>query len=205
MLGPRSTSRCSQGATGSLAGIRLESGYVRAFIGLGGNLGDPVAAFGSAAAELRATGLVARVSSLYEAAPRDAVDQPRFMNAALELATDLEPPILLAELKRLELALGREPDARRWGPRVIDLDILAIDGRCVTDPEHDLIVPHPRLQERRFALEPLAELDPSLRPWRGQGCADLRIDLTVADLLATVAGQDVKRVGGPEWADPRRA
>jgi 2-amino-4-hydroxy-6-hydroxymethyldihydropteridine diphosphokinase len=176
---------------------------VRAFIGLGGNLGDPAAAFGSAAAELRAIGQVVRTSSLYEAAPRDALDQPRFLNAALELETDLEPADLLTELKRLELSLGRDPAGRRWGPRVIDLDILLIDGRCVTDPDHDLIVPHPRLQERRFALEPLAELDPALRPWRGQGCADLRIDLTVADLLATVAGQDVKRIGGAEWGDPQ--
>lgn len=175
---------------------------MRAFIGLGGNLGDPAVAFASAASELRGMGQVVRVSSLYSASPRDAFDQPRFLNAALELETDLEPSPLLVELKRLELALGRDPNGRRWAPRVIDLDILALDGRCVTDPEHDLIIPHPRLQERRFALEPLAELDPGLRPWRGQGCADLRIDVTVADLLATVANQDVQRVSGPEWADP---
>ena len=176
---------------------------MRVFIGLGGNMGNPALAFGSAASELRGTGQVVRVSSLYSAAPRDAFDQPRFLNAALELETDMEPAPLLVELKRVELALGRDPNARRWGPRVIDLDILAFDGRCVTDPQHDLIVPHPRLQERRFALEPLAELDPQLRPWRGQGCSDLRIDVTVADLLATVANQDCQRIGGPEWADPR--
>jgi 2-amino-4-hydroxy-6-hydroxymethyldihydropteridine diphosphokinase len=176
-------------------------GNVRAFIGLGGNLGDPAAAFHAAAAELRGMGQVVRTSSLYESAPRDAFNQPRFLNAALELETDLEPAALLLALKRLELALGREPSSRRWGPRVIDLDILSFDGRCVTDPELDLIVPHPRIQERRFALEPLAELDPQLRPWRN--CSDLRVDVTVADLLATVAGQDCRRVGGPDWADPR--
>jgi 2-amino-4-hydroxy-6-hydroxymethyldihydropteridine diphosphokinase len=176
---------------------------VRAFIGLGGNLGDPASAFTSAAAELRGIGQVVRSSSLYEAAPRDSLNQPRFLNAALEMETDLEPSALLSALKRLELSLGRDPEAPRWSPRLIDLDILAFDGRCVTDPEHDLIVPHPRLHERRFALEPLAELDPGLRPWRGRGCSDLRIDVTVADLLATVAGQDVGRMSGPEWADPR--
>ncbi|MDQ4035675.1 MAG: 2-amino-4-hydroxy-6-hydroxymethyldihydropteridine diphosphokinase [Chloroflexota bacterium] len=174
---------------------------MRAFIGLGGNLGEPAVAFRAAVAELRGTGLVAGVSSLYDSAPRDSLDQPRFLNAALELQTDLEPTDLLNELKRLELALGRDPHGRRWGPRVIDLDILAFDGRCVTDPEHDLIVPHPRFHERRFALEPVAELDPGLRPWRN--CSDLRVEVTVADLLATVAGQEVLRIGGPDWADPQ--
>jgi len=173
---------------------------VRAFIGLGGNLGEPAVAFRAAVAELRGMGQVVRVSSLYDSAPRDAYDQPHFLNAAIELETDLEPAQLLVELKRLELALGRDPQGRRWGPRVIDLDILSFDGRCVTDPEHELIVQHPRFHERRFALEPVAELDPGLRPWRG--CADLRVDVSVADLLATVANQEVVRIGGPDWADP---
>ena len=176
---------------------------MRTFIGLGGNIGEPAAAFRAAVAELRAIGQVVRVSSLYDSAPQDTrkpSDQPHFLNAALELETDLEPAALLAELKRLELALGRDPNARRWGPRSIDLDILAIDGRCVTDPENDLIIPHPRLQERRFALEPVAELDPQLRPWRN--CSDLRVELTIADLLGTVSQQEVARIGGPDWADP---
>ena len=83
---------------------------------------------------------------------------------------------------------------------MIDLDILGFDGRCVTDPEHGLIVPHPRFHERRFALEPVAELDPGLLPWRN--CSDLRVEVSVVDLLATVADQEVLRVGGPDWADP---
>ena len=174
---------------------------MRAFIGLGGNLGEPAVAFRAAVAELRGIGVVSRVSSLYDSAPRDLVDQPRFLNAALELETDLSPLDLLRWLKRLELALGRETDARKWGPRVIDLDILSFDGRCVTDPEHGLIVPHPRFHELRFALEPVAELDPGLRPWRN--CSDLRVEVSVVDLLATVADQEVLRVGGPDWADPQ--
>jgi 2-amino-4-hydroxy-6-hydroxymethyldihydropteridine diphosphokinase len=173
---------------------------MRAFIGLGGNIGDPTVAFRSAAAELRGIGAVLRASSLYTSAPRDVANQPGFVNAALELETDLDPHALLAALKQIERQLGREPDKRRWGPRVIDLDILSFDGRCVADADLDLIVPHPRLQERRFALEPLAELDPNLQPWRG--CADLRGDVTVADLLPSVAEQEVQRVGGPEWSDP---
>jgi len=172
---------------------------VRAFIGLGGNLGDPRQAFVSAVRGLPALGQVVRVSSLYETEPRDLLDQPIFTNAALELETDLEPADLLYQLKRLEATLGREPSAERFGPRIVDLDILAFDGRCVADMEIDLIVPHPRLQERRFVLEPLAELDPGLRPWRN--CADLRVDVAVADLLPSVADQEVMRVGGPDWAD----
>ena len=173
---------------------------MRAFIGLGGNLGEPAVAFRAAVAELRAIGQVVRVSSLYDTAPRVSFDQPHFLNAAVELETELEPTDLLVELKRLEMALGRDPQGRRWGPRTIDLDILAFDGLCVTDTEHDLIVPHPRFHERRFALEPVAELDPNLLPWRN--CSDLRVDVSVADLLPTVAGQEVMRVGGPDWADP---
>jgi 2-amino-4-hydroxy-6-hydroxymethyldihydropteridine diphosphokinase len=173
---------------------------VRAFIGLGGNTGEPAVAFRTAVAELRATGQVVRVSSLYDSAPRNAINQPHFLNAALELITELSPTELLAELKRLEQALGRDLSAPRWSPRPIDLDILSFDGLCVTDTDIDLIVPHPRFHERRFALEPVAELDPLLLPWRD--CADLRVDVSVADLLATVANQEVMRIGGPDWADP---
>jgi 2-amino-4-hydroxy-6-hydroxymethyldihydropteridine diphosphokinase len=172
---------------------------VRAFIGLGGNLGDPRQAFIGAVRELDTIGQVVRVSSLYETTPRDFADQPTFTNAVVELITELEPPELLFHVKRVEVVLGRDPQGVRYGPRVVDLDILAFDGRCVADTELDLIVPHPRLQERRFALEPLAELEPGLRPWRN--CADLRTDVTVADLLPSVADQDVRRITGTDWAD----
>lgn len=173
---------------------------MRAFIGLGGNLGEPAVAFRAAVAELRGIGQVVKVSSLYDTAPRDDVHQPHYLNAAIELETDLPPIDLLGALKRVELALGRDPQGRRWGPRTLDLDILSFDGHCVTDTEHDLIVPHPRFHERRFALEPVAELDPQLLPWRN--CSDLRVDVSVADLLPMVANQEVLRVGGPDWADP---
>ncbi len=172
---------------------------MRAFIGLGGNLPGSEAAFRSALPELGAIGQVVRASSLYRSSARDLLDQPEFTNAALELETDLEPADLLLALKRLELTMGRDPQGIRFGPRLIDLDILAFDGRCIADAELDLVVPHPRLVERRFALEPLAELDPGLRPWRG--CDDLRIDVSVVDLLPAVADQEVARISGPEWAD----
>ena len=144
-------------------------------------------------------GQVMRASGLYQSAARDRIDQPDFTNAAVELQTELEPVDLLFALKRLESTLGRDPDGVRFGPRLIDLDILSFDGLCVEDAELDLIVPHPRLVERRFALEPLCELDPGLRPWRA--CADLRMDVTVADLLPSVSEQEVHLIGGPDWAD----
>jgi 2-amino-4-hydroxy-6-hydroxymethyldihydropteridine diphosphokinase len=172
---------------------------MRAFIGLGGNQPESTSALARAVAELRGIGSVVKTSSLYLSAPRDLLDQPEFVNAALELQTDHGAEDLLVALKRLELALGRDPQGIRFGPRLVDLDILAFDGKCVTEPDIDLIVPHPRLQERRFALEPLAEIQPDLQPWRG--CADVRRDVTVADLLPAVADQEVRRTVGPEWAD----
>ncbi|MGZ8562894.1 MAG: 2-amino-4-hydroxy-6-hydroxymethyldihydropteridine diphosphokinase [Candidatus Limnocylindria bacterium] len=172
---------------------------MRAFIGLGGNMPGTRAAMESAAAELGTIGQVVRASSLYASAPRDLFEQDDFTNAVLELETDLEPVDILFALKRMELTLGRDPQGVRFGPRLIDLDILAFDGHCVADAELELIVPHPRLVERRFALEPLAELDPGLRPWRG--CDDLRVDVAVVDLLPSVADQAVTRIAGSGWAD----
>jgi 2-amino-4-hydroxy-6-hydroxymethyldihydropteridine diphosphokinase len=119
------------------------------------------------------------------------------LNAALVLETDLRPKELLAELKAIERELGRDPNGVRYGPRLIDLDILAIEGVCLDEP--DLVIPHPRLHERRFALEPLAELAPDLKPWAA--CiGDPKQDLTVTEALAAVMDQRVERIAGPEWA-----
>lgn len=172
---------------------------MRTFIGLGGNQPGTRAALKHAALELRSLGEVIGASGLYQTSPRDHLDQPDFSNAVIELETDLEPAHLLLALKRLETMLGRDPQGMRFGPRLIDLDILVVEGRCVDDAELDLVIPHPRLAERRFALDPLAELDPTLRPWRG--CEDPRSDLSVSDLLEGVADQEVRRVAEPAWAD----
>ncbi len=146
---------------------------VLAYIGLGGNVGEPAETFGRVVGALRAIGQIVRASSLYASAPRDVEDQPEFLNAAIELETELAPRQLLVQLKGIELAMGRDPGVVRYGPRVLDLDILAIDGRCLADEDLDLFVPHPRLQERRFALEPLHELDPELTLPDGRRVADL--------------------------------
>ena len=134
----------------------------RAFVGLGANLGDREATLGAAIALLEALdGVhVTAVSEFRETEPVGYLDQPRFLNAAAELETTLAPGELLSSLLDVERALGRTRDGPRFGPRTIDLDLLLVDGIVVEEP--GLTVPHPRLHERRFALEPLADLDPQL-------------------------------------------
>ena len=132
------------------------------YVGVGANLGDRQATIARAIAALAAEPAVTvlRVSTLRETAPWGPVDQPRFLNGAIEVETELPPRELLAVLLRVERDLGRVRDGERWGPRVLDLDVLVYGDAMVNEP--GLTVPHPRLAERRFALEPLAELDADL-------------------------------------------
>ncbi len=141
----------------------------RAYVGVGANLGDRESTIRAAIAALPD---VVAVSELRETDPVGVLDQPPFLNGAVALDTDLTPRELLDVLLEVERGLGRER-RERWGPRTIDLDLLLYGGETLDAP--GLAVPHPRLHERRFALEPLAELDPSLVvPGRG----------SVKDLLA---------------------
>lgn len=128
-----------------------------AAIGLGSNLGDPARNVRKAMRALARFGSVTATSHLYASKPWGKTDQPDFCNAVVLLETPLAPRELLAALKGLERDLGREP-GERWGPRVIDLDILTYDDLKVDEP--DLQIPHARLSERAFALVPLAEVDP---------------------------------------------
>ena len=130
----------------------------RAYVGLGANLGDREATMRRAIELLGDE--VAAVSSFRETDPVGYEDQPRFLNGALALETELSPRELLDRLLAVERELGRTRDGPRYGPRTIDLDLL-LYGEVVVD-EPGLRVPHPRLAGRRFALEPLAELDPGL-------------------------------------------
>ena len=133
-----------------------------AYVGLGANLGDREATIRAAVAEL--PGVVA-VSTLRETDPVGITEQPRFLNGVVALETDLTPRELLDVLLAVERRLGRER-RERWGPRTIDLDLLLYGDQTLDEP--GLAVPHPRLHERRFALEPLAELDAGLSvPGRG--------------------------------------
>lgn len=130
-------------------------------VGLGANLGDAAATIEAAIVSLRSLGTVVRRSGLYRSEPWGVRDQPPFVNAAVLLETTIPPRELLAELQRIERALGRT-ETYRWGPRVIDLDLLAYDDVRIDEPE--LTLPHARLGERAFALVPLAEIDSAYGP-----------------------------------------
>ncbi len=127
-------------------------------IGVGSNLGDPRANVERAFVRLTELGAVTARSRLFRTRPWGVLDQPPFVNAVAVVETSLAPRALLDALKRIERELGRTA-GQRWGPRAIDLDILAYDDLELS--ESDLTIPHPRLGERAFALVPLAEVDPS--------------------------------------------
>jgi 2-amino-4-hydroxy-6-hydroxymethyldihydropteridine diphosphokinase len=155
-----------------------------AVIGLGANLGDPVAQLRAAIAALGALPRtrVLAVSSFYRTAPVGFLDQPDFVNAAVAVDTGLAPRALLDALASIERAAGRERTFKD-APRLIDLDILLYDERVVDEPA--LAIPHPRLHERAFALAPLVEVAPdAVVPGRGR----------VADLLARCADQRITRI-----------
>jgi 2-amino-4-hydroxy-6-hydroxymethyldihydropteridine diphosphokinase len=160
----------------------------RAYVGLGANLGPREVTL------LRAVDLLAaeagvevlEVSGLRETAPVGNVYQPEFLNGAVAVETSLSARELLDALLRVERELGRVRDGTQWGPRTIDLDLLVYGDEIIDEPE--LRVPHPRLHERRFALEPLAELEPELRvPGRGP----------ISELLAAVDARPEIH-GGPD-------
>jgi 2-amino-4-hydroxy-6-hydroxymethyldihydropteridine diphosphokinase len=139
-----------------------------AYVGLGANLGDREATIRRALDLLasRPEIEVGAVSSLRETEPVGLADQPRFLNGVARLETTLAPRELLDALLETERELGRERRVR-WGPRTIDLDLLLFGDTVLDEP--GLTLPHPRLHERRFALEPLAELAPGERiPSRGR-------------------------------------
>jgi 2-amino-4-hydroxy-6-hydroxymethyldihydropteridine diphosphokinase len=138
------------------------------YIGLGANLGDREATIRRALALLAAGDEVAieAVSSLRETDPVGYEDQPKFLNGAAAVRTELSPRDLLERLHDVERRLGRDRSGPRFGPRTIDLDLLLYGTETIDEP--DLRIPHPRLAERRFVLEPLAELDDGLDvPGRG--------------------------------------
>lgn len=160
-----------------------------AYLGLGSNMGDRLATCRQALAAIERlpdTALIGR-SAFYETEPQERSDQPWFVNAVAAARTALTPRALLAACQQIERDLGRRRATEaRFGPRTLDLDLLLYNG-LVIDAD-DLILPHPRLHQRRFVLAPLAELAPALRhPTLGRTVAEL-----LADLGAT---QTVRRLG----------
>jgi len=128
----------------------------RAYIGIGSNLGDRAKNVERALAAVGQLGTLVAKSSTYRTAPVGTTDQPSFANAVALLLTQLSPHQLLDALQAAERSLGRTP-GERWGPRVIDLDLLLYDELDIA--EKDLHVPHPRMRERAFVLVPLAQID----------------------------------------------
>ena len=146
----------------------------RAFLGLGANLGDPWTQLREAVAALPPDEVVA-VSPVYETDPVGGPpDQPPYLNLVVELATERSPRELLDVARRLEEAGGRVR-AERHGPRTLDVDVLLVGDLVVAEP--DLVVPHPRMHERRFLLAPLADLAPELAPegWEQSATGDVRL------------------------------
>ena len=132
---------------------------MRAFLGVGSNLGDRWAALRAAVAAMPD---VVAVSPVYETEPVGGPSgQPPYLNLVVELDTERTPRQLLETARRLEAAAGRVRE-ERWGPRPLDVDVLLVDDLMVDEP--DLQVPHPRMAERRFVLAPLADLAPELVP-----------------------------------------
>ena len=159
--------------------------WLPAYVGLGSNLDDPRAQVARALDmldRLPATRLIAR-SPLYHTPPFGEVVQPAFVNAAAGLLTQLTPEDLLAALRSLEKELGRAPPRERWGPRIIDLDLLVVGiERRATNA---LTLPHPGIAERDFVLYPLGDIAPDLDvPGVGR----------VAQLRSRVADRGVKKL-----------
>lgn len=166
---------------------------VTAVLGLGSNLGDRVANLCCAVDQLMAAGVqIAAVSGLYETEPWGVTDQGPFLNAAIRTIVMLSPGALLAACKNAETACGRGTGPR-WGPRVVDVDVLTYGTLQLDKP--DLKIPHPYLRERRFALAPLQEVAVTDLLPGGH---------SIAAALQRMARQELQRIAGPEWLVQRR-
>jgi 2-amino-4-hydroxy-6-hydroxymethyldihydropteridine diphosphokinase len=161
--------------------------WTPAYIGVGSNLDDPQAQVTrgiDALAGLGGVKLIAQ-SKLYRTAPLGPQDQPHYINAAVGVLTQLDAPTLLARLKTLEQQLGKTRPVVRWGPRIIDFDLLAF-GSARIDSD-DLKVPHPGVAERGFVLKPLLDVAPDLNI---PGCGSVRA------LASKASMQGVEPVNG---------
>jgi 2-amino-4-hydroxy-6-hydroxymethyldihydropteridine diphosphokinase len=160
-------------------------------LGLGGNLGDPIATIEAALAHLESESVhVTRRSQWYRTAPWGVTDQPYFVNLCVAADTDLSARALLNVVRAIETALGRERNMR-WGPRTIDIDILAYGHEHIDQP--DLTIPHPRLIERAFVLVPLLDIAPD----------HVIAGRPVRDWAADVGRSGVERIGPSPTQTPR--
>ena len=151
------------------------------YLGLGTNLGDRAANLQAALAGLAKKLVITAVSPIYQTPPWGVTNQPDFLNLCLAAETDLPPVELLSFVKNLENELGREP-AERWGPRLIDIDILFYANEVIET--ENMTIPHARLEGRAFVLRPLADIAPDfVHPVLGK---------TIAELAAAVDGEGIR-------------
>jgi 2-amino-4-hydroxy-6-hydroxymethyldihydropteridine diphosphokinase len=156
------------------------------YLSLGSNSGDRLENLARARERLTSADIrILRVSEVYETAPRDVPAQPWFLNQVIEAESALLPRQLLSRLQKIERDMGRKRTVAK-GPRIIDIDIVLFGESVISMP--DLEIPHPRMMERRFVLEPLAELAPELR--------HPILNRSVREMLAKVADQQARRFSG---------
>lgn len=160
----------------------------KVYVGLGSNLGDPEANVRSAILALHDFVTVRRISSLYRTEPVGLKEQPEFINCVLSGDTDLTPSELVERFRAVEDDMGRERDVP-MGPRPIDLDLLLYGDWIIREP--DVEVPHPRMAERRFVLEPLSEISPNaIHPKLRATVARLLEGLPVAEAVERIEAED---------------
>ena len=156
---------------------------INIYLGLGSNLGDRMHNLKQAISHFPPEIICVRKSSIYETEPWEYLEQPPFLNLVVEVQTDLLPRALLERLKSIELACGRQ-ETFRFGPRLIDLDILFYGQEIIE--EHGVSIPHPRMHERAFVLVPLAEIAPHfIHPV---------LRKSVQELLFTVNADGIRRL-----------
>jgi len=169
---------------------------VEVTIALGSNLGDREENLRRALADVGRETKVVDVSSVYETEPMYYDDQGPFLNCVIAVETDLKPTALLAALKAIEKKMGRDPSGPRYGPRVIDLDILFYGDEVLSEPS--LEVPHPRVAERAFVLVPLNEIRPGLvHPASKKTVADMLGDLNAPKKVVRRSVRGFERASGP--------
>jgi len=177
----------------AVSGVLLGMDKVTVFLGLGSNLGYRIGNINEALRRLdEIPGIkIERASSLYETEPVGLRKQPDFINAVAEVSTSLSPAELLHAVMQVEKDMGRVRTVH-WGPRTIDIDILIYDDVSVNTPE--LVIPHPRMQERAFVLVPLYEIAPALKLKDGRG---------IGEVIESLGRQGVHKIGQEELARAR--
>lgn len=153
--------------------VQIQRAWSRVYLGLGANLGEPKTALDTAIRQMGCDALrVTQCSPYYETKPVSDIPQDDYLNCVVEAQTTLSPRELMAHLLAVEADLGRER-TERWGPRTMDIDVLLYGDMVSDDP--DIILPHPRMHQRLFVLEPLCDLNPrAVHPLLGRRMGELR-------------------------------